>query len=43
MRNWIRTMVDLVIDANMTHLVDEFSAEKNTRALANIINQTIGA
>ena len=36
-----RTMVDLVVDADTIHQVNEFSAEENTRALANIINQTV--
>lgn len=36
-----RTMVDLVVDADTIHQVNEFSAEENTRALANIINQAV--
>lgn len=34
-------LVDLVIDSNYIHLVEDFSVEKNTQLLANIINQVV--
>ena len=37
----VHSMLELVIDPNYTHLVDDFSVEKNTQRLANIINQVV--
>ncbi len=38
----VHGMVDVVVDPNYIPSIDNFSAEKNTRALASIINQVVG-
>ena len=37
----IHHMVDLVVDSNYIHLVENFSANENTQLLANIIHQVV--